>query len=1325
MDDETGKKNVFEMSSLIPYKHECSHAVKLVKLCGKSTNFQYKDCYDHISDPPDDLECSRLGKRMEERWLQELKLKGPGRASLTWVLFRCLLWDFLSCVSTAFFVRIVFIFMMIDTFRRTLKEVADFAEFRDSSVVANLTHNITLISATDPIQQLVIPSMDDPHFNDLYKRVILSTLCHFSSLLFFYMSIAHLKLKLARCGLKCRVAMTQLIQRKSLRLHLATSIRESSIKALSLISNEVTFIEEANKFIVYMVMGPLSLSMCTFWAVYTQVGWQPVLYSFPLLILYLAIQLNMPKLYKKISRERKSITNKRIDTMNTFLNSIKIVKMYAWEPKFLEKVNEFRTEELKQVKFLNNFNIFDLISLGLMAKLLTAIIFLAYIYTYNQLNPEILFNISIVYNLTRLDMLFYFPKSIRCLTDVQIACKNIKLYLLLDDAKDDRRIGYTLGGKILLELKNLCVSHDSNQSTIAVASKFSISELSATKISTQLISVIDRLNIRIEAGDLTFVLGQVGSGKSTLLLTLLGETHISSGSLEMKEGLRISYASQEPCIFSDTFKNNILLGRPLNEERYKQVVHACCLWYDINLLPEGDETIVGPKGVSLSGGQKARLSLARAIYSQADVYLLDDPLSAVDTKVASHIMTKCIREFLAGKTVVMVTHQVQFLSFASRVVILSRNSAPVFGSLDEVSHLQEYKNLLNDCKERHSTSEELNDSPKLIILPIKSSTDTENCRSLLSNNVAGKNRESSYGFIMLQGWTKIGLVFLALNSVLYVAISALSDYYFRIWSKKVLEVSDTESFDEQDTSAHLLKYWLIYMLIILLYAISPYLFAQQLCLGLQRASSELHAKMVSSLFNAKMLFYDFCRMGELSSRYAGDFATIDHTLQYLILLVALILVSILATFIPMAIINPLHIMPFVGLYVVCCPLAAKRYRILKRLMALSKDLRSPVYSNLSSSIEELNTIRSDQDYLSCMRQKFDSSQNKMTSMTLLSYIFENRTSTSLRLATMLMFSTMLYIMIGVYWQDLDVSTTGTFLLIAINAVFSFPALMEYGFSLESAMISVNSVRRYTELEPEAELVTADHQESACKWKVGQISFNQVTLRYFADERPAIDGLTFEIAGGERVAVVGRTGAGKSSIISVLYRLYSYDGIITIDGVDTKSLPLAELRSSLGVIPQDPVLFCDSLRKNLDPFAVYSDLQIWHALEVVSLRQFVAQSLQTGLDHIINEGGRNFSAGQRQLICLARAVLRAPKVLLIDEATANVDSDTDALIQRTIRSHFTQCTIITIAHRLDTVLDYDRVMVMDAGKIVEFDSAKRLLEKEGGLFRSMFYGSSGR
>lgn len=810
----------------------------------------------------------------------------------------------------------------------------------------------------------------------------------------------------------------------------------------------------------------------------------------------------------------------------------------------------------------------------------------------------------------------------------------------------------------------------------------------------------------------------------------------------------------------------------MDVDRYNEVISVCCLWRDINLLPEGDETLVGPKGVSLSGGQKARLSLARCVYSRADIYLLDDPLSAVDAKVAKHIFSKCIRDFLSDKIVLLATHQVQFSSQANKIIVLNRNSRAIHGSAREIFEKPEFKNLLLEQKVKNTSGQQLDDPNENDNLPEVSSgkinqhnaNQIEEKRATIESSyrvAASKKVQNTggfiYGYLFKIGFTSFGLVRLTVLGISFSAIAALSDYYFRIWAKDIARLEKVErknitsnnitdlydQFSPEDAS---LIYWYYNLALFSLFSGLNLLFAWFFVDGMRNASKVLHSRMVDSLFKAKMSFYDFCQVGELTSRYGTDFTIIDHVLLQHALLTAFTIIFTSAAMIPMALINPIQLVPNLVMILVCFPIALSRCKKFKIILELSKMFRSPLYTDLSSTIDEIITIRSDTNYKQYAIDNFNKSQNKLTSITLLSFLYESQLKFIVKSITIVMLAIMFYIMFVVYGNNLDVSTTGTFLLLSINVATVFPALLEYGSQFESSMISVNNVKRYTELEPEFELesikvqgknnqqpqvlhnleINKNRQDFKSKlavnreWLHGRVIFDQISMRYFDDERPALDQLSFTVEGGQKIGIVGRTGAGKSSIVSALYRLYPFQGTITIDGVDTRTLTLQELRASIGVIPQDPVLFCDSLRKNLDPFDVYRDEQIWRALEVVNLSQYVGHTLaaDSALEYSIVEGGRNFSVGQRQLVCLARAILRSPKVLLIDEATANVDNETDALIQKTIRSQFCGSTIITIAHRLNTVLDYDRIMVLDAGKIVEFDTVENLLNLSNGVFKSM-------
>ena len=318
----------------------------------------------------------------------------------------------------------------------------------------------------------------------------------------------------------------------------------------------------------------------------------------------------------------------------------------------------------------------------------------------------------------------------------------------------------------------------------------------------------------------------------------------------------------------------------------------------------------------------------------------------------------------------------------------------------------------------------------------------------------------------------------------------------------------------------------------------------------------------------------------------------------------------------------------------------------------------------------------------------------------------------------------------------------------VDLICDYSQTIEYVAEVENCMTSVGSIRKFLSIEPEKQSCIIDGQSVLVsahlekndeqvrqtnksssglvgEWPAGRISFVEVSLRYSRAAQPALERLTVCIEAGERVGVVGRTGAGKSSILSCLFRLYPIEGTICIDGVDINLLGVQELRKSLAVIPQDPVLLSDTLRANIDPSATHTDEQIWRTLHVCSLAEFVDTQLPKKLDEHIQSAGKKLSVGERQLVCLCRALLRRPKVLLLDEATANVDRQTDELIQATIANELGECTLITIAHRLNTLLNYDKILVLDQGRAVEFDTVERLMDKPDGLFRRMLESSRDR
>ncbi|CAG2164889.1 unnamed protein product, partial [Oppiella nova] len=616
----------------------------------------------------------------------------------------------------------------------------------------------------------------------------------------------------------------------------------------------------------------------------------------------------------------------------------------------------------------------------------------------------------------------------------------------------------------------------------------------------------------------------------------------------------VSYSSQESWIFNNSVRNNILFGREYNEDRYKRVIEVCALERDLQILPFGDKTLVGEKGVQLSGGQKARVNLARALYKDSDIILMDDPLSAVDAPVAQHIFDKCIEKFLANKIRILVTHQIQFVRKATQILVLNEGVCIGLGTYDELQAqgLDFNQTLADQERELHVVYNDAKREQNMIEHRDVSSNESATLTELLNTVTPGhpkimdEHRESGsikghvYWEYIKAGAGPLLITMTILSTILSQAMFNGSDLWLAHWTDQNQNVGYNagDSYQKRDIIIYAA---LIGGLFVTTLMRSTAWFAMSM-----RASINLHNNIFNWLLRAPMTVFD----------------------SYPIVLLLI-----------------------------------------------------------------------------------------------------NTTQWGVRQST----------------------------------------------ELESQMTSVERIVEYSRLPQEAPLVSPPNhpylQAPPSNWpSMGQISFKNVSLYYEMSDYPVLKNISCTINSGEKVGIVGRTGAGKSSLISALFRMTEPIGVVEVDGIDTKSIGLNELRQRISIIPQESVVFTGTVRRNLDPFGEYSDSHIWKALENTQLLQ-VVNELPGQLDGELSEGGGNLSVGQRQLICLARAILRDNKILVLDEATANVDSHTDALIQQTIRHKFANCTVLTIAHRLNTIIDCDRVLVLDAGEIKEFDAPYVLLQRK--------------
>jgi ATP-binding cassette, subfamily C (CFTR/MRP), member 4 len=1060
-------------------------------------------------------------------------------------------------------------------------------------------------------------------------------------------------------------------------------------------------------------------------------------------------------------------TDERVRLMNEIIQGIQVIKMYAWEKPFAALVELARRKEVRVIRYVSYIRGIILSFIMFTTRVSVFISLIAFALLGNVVTAKQAFMITAYYNILRPTMTIFFPQGIGQLAETIVSVRRIEKYMLYDEIKNQKKGAMSdneggdkpAGSKNHSELNELTVS-GSEQSTITknVPEKElldssnenekapvngSTQHLSETGVMVQNLKAkwvpespeytLNDVNLHVQPGTLVAVIGPVGSGKTSLLQTILGELTPESGSIAVN-GV-ISYASQEPWLFSATVRQNILFGLPMERDRYRQVVKKCALERDFQLFSHGDKTIVGERGVSLSGGQKARISLARAVYRRAAVYLLDDPLSAVDSHVGKHLFDKCMREYLRGKIVILVTHQLQYLQHADQIVILDHGRVKAVGTYDSLRETGlDFAKLLaepsDDEAGSRSGSVRRNSSTRLNRQNSESSVHSAEETGVDETNVTQLNEEKrqvgKIGLELYTNYFKAGgglFIFIILLSFFVVSqfLASAGDYFLSYWVKKAAERSPvlnetnfevernftdsvaavfsrqtretTNGFDDFIESAKTFVETLIADENFDVYVFSFITIATVLVTlwrsfmffnVAMRASKNLHNKMFVGITHASMYFFNTNPSGRILNRFSKDMGQIDEILPSIMIDVIQIFLSLLGIVVVVGIVNPYFLIPTVLVGILFYYMRTFYLLTSRSIKRMEATTRSPIYSHLAATLNGLSTIRAFGAERILVKE-FDNHQDLHSGAF---YLF---IATSRAFGFYLDVCSVLYIAI-ITLSFFVFPTDGGNVGLAITQALGLTGMVQWGMrqsaELENTMTAVERVVEYESVDPEGELESAEDQRPPKTWPAeGRIKFDKVSLRYSpeAGTDNVLRELEFDIQPTEKVGIVGRTGAGKSSIINALFRLSYTEGPIIIDMRDTKTIGLHDLRSRISIIPQEPVLFSGTLRYNLDPFEEYADDKLWRALSDVKLREMVKE-LPQGLSSKISEGGSNFSVGQRQLVCLARAILRENKILVMDEATANVDPQTDALIQTTIREKFADCTVLTIAHRLHTVSD---------------------------------------
>ncbi|XP_067890479.1 multidrug resistance-associated protein 4 isoform X2 [Heterodontus francisci] len=1083
-----------------------------------------------------------------------------------------------------------------------------------------------------------------------------------------------------RSGMKLRVAMCHMIYRKALRLSNIALTKTTTGQIVNLLSNDVNRFDQVTIFLHFLWIGPLQ-AIAVVALLWHEIG-PSCMAGMAVLLILMPIQTVFGKWFSVLRGKTAVLTDERIRTMNEVISGMRIIKMYAWEKPLSVLIAQIRKKEIVKVLQSSYLRGLNMASFFISNKMILFFTFLVYVLLGNTITASRVFITVSLYSAVRLTVTLFFPAAIQTVSEGLISIRRIKGFLILEEIKKCNEDVYSSENDYSVHIEDLTCFWDK---TIETPS-------------------LQNISFSLKPGELMAVIGPVGAGKSSILAAILGELAKQNGILDIKG--KIAYCAQLPWIFPGTVRSNILFGKEYQREKYEKVITACALKEDFEMLQNGDLTQIGDRGVTLSGGQKARVNLARSVYQDADIYLLDDPLSAVDAEVGRHLFERCIAGVLKNKPRILVTHQLQYLSAACQILILKAGqvvekgdfqhllkSGVDFSSLlkqdeeDEQKHSQSANKLSQECELSQTSGLSLGSSMQL--------HEEDSCKlpgEFKHSAVPEESRsEGSVGFKIYKKYFLAGasgfmvLVVIILNLLAQVSY-VLQDWWLSYWATSQEQLNITQVNGRNNTMQQLdinfyLGTYAGLTIAVMVFGITRSLIIFNI---LVNASQELHNRMFTSIIRAPVLFFDRNPIGWILNRFSKDIGHLDDLLPYTSMdflqsfLQILCVVAVAVSVIPWILIP---ISPLVIVFFFLRRYFLKTSRDIKRMESTT---RSPVFSHLSSSLQGIWTIRATKTEQQ-FQAKFDEHQDLHSETWFLFLSTSRWLAVRLDALCAVFVSTVAFGSILIANQ-LNAGQVGLALSYAITLMGMFQWGVRQSAEVENLMTSVERVLEYTELESEASWES--HKPPPNGWpNHGSVVFENVTFGYSQDCEPVLKNLNLEIRSKEKVGLVGRTGSGKSSLISALFRLAEPEGKVMIDGIVTSELGLHDLRNCMSIIPQ------------------------------VQLKE-VVEELPNKMMTELAEAGSNFSVGQRQLVCLARAVLRKSKILIIDEATANVDPRTDELIQKTIRQTFEQCTVLTVAHRLNTIIDSDRILVLDAGRVAEYAEPYVLLENKNGLFYKM-------
>ncbi|CAH2034504.1 unnamed protein product [Thlaspi arvense] len=1104
-----------------------------------------------------------------------------------------------------------------------------------------------------------------------------------------------------RAGFRLRSTLVAAIFHKSLRLTHEARKNFASGRITNMITTDASALQLITEQLHGLWSAPFRIIVSMI-LLYQQLGVASLVGS---LILFLLIPLQTLIISKmrKLTKEGLQWTDKRVGITNEILTSMDTVKCYAWEKSFESRIQGIRNEELSwfcKAQLLTAFNSFILNTIPVVV---TVVSFGVFVLLGGDLTPARAFTSLSLFAVLRspLNML---PNLLNQVVNANVSLQRIEELLLSEEIILVQNPPLQPGAPAI-SIKNGYFSWDSQ----------------TTK------PTLSNINLEIPVGSLVAIVGGTGEGKTSLVSAMLGElSHAETSSVVIRGS--VAYVPQVSWIFNATVRENIIFGSDFEAERYWRAIDVTALQHDLDLLPGRDLTEIGERGVNISGGQKQRVSMARAVYSNSDVYIFDDPLSALDAHVAQQVFDSCMKDELKGKTMILITNQLHFLPLMDRIILVSDGMIKDEGTFEELSENGSLFQKLMENAGKMDATQEVNKNDEKILKPrgpivtvdasernLGSTKQGEEGRSVLVKKEERETGIISWTVLMRYKKAVGGLWVVMILFGCYITTEILrvsSSAWLSIWTDQSTSKTDSPGF-----------YIFVYVLLGFGQVAVTFTNSFWLLTSSLHAAKRLHDAMLNSILRAPMLFFDTNPTGRVINRFSKDIGDIDRTVANLINMFMNQLWQLLSTFALIGTVSTISlwaIMPLLILFYAAYLYYQNTSREVRRLHSVT---RSPIYAQFGEALNGLSSIRAYKAYERMAKINGKSVDNN-TRFTLAN-TSSNRWLT-IRLETLggvmiWLTATFAVLRNGNAENPASfASTMGLLLSYTLNITTLLSGVLRQASKAENSLNSVERVGNYIDLPSEA-LDIIENSRPVPGWPSrGSIKFEDVHLRYRPGLPTVLHGLSFCVSPSEKVGVVGRTGAGKSSMLNALFRIVEVEkGRIMIDDCDVSKFGLKDLRRVLSIIPQSPVLFSGTVRFNIDPFCEHSDADLWEALQRAHMKDVIARN-PSGLDTEVSEGGENFSVGQRQLLSLVRALLRRSKILVLDEATASVDIRTDTLIQRTIREEFKSCTMLVIAHRLNTIIDCDKILVLSSGQALEYDSPQELLSRDTTAFFGMVH-----